>query len=668
MNSKRLTFLLILLFVLYHSSIAQNGKLLLIGGGVENITSTTSWNYEAFNWAVAQSTNKKVAIIHYETTTTSEFENYFINSCGATAVKSFIVNSLGANSATLVDEISGYDVFYFRGGDQWQYYDLWKGKLIENAIHSKFNSGGVICGTSAGLAILSGTLFTAQSGECYSNAAIKNTNLITIKLKNDFLEMMPGFIFDSHFTNRGRMGRLVSFMANWKNKTGETLVGIGVDEITALAINPDGNSTAYGAGTVSVYRLKENSNFATGTVLAIDSLEVAQLSHGKSINLNNFEVGGFANALIPEETVETFSSKIYISGGDILSDSNAELLTKFSVEGNIDDPIIIFTGTETTLAQSYKAKLNELGANNITVYQATSANANSSGIAASIQATSKFLFVNNSSTVFIPQFFNSTGVAGVALKNAFQSRNLTLAFIGDNARFCGQKELGNYITDQANASISEGLALLKTAVIIPKTFERPTSGTVTTYWHGTNSAIPYAMVKEEIKNGIWLNDDNYIVFKGENGFAKFTVYGTSPAIVLSQHSTKGELVAQTYSGTGTPDKKGAFDFMYLSFLKPNQEYVLGEHVPSITGISNNIESIPISIYPNPASKKVFVKSPKAINQISLFDIVGSKKYSAKFSSNEVAIDIEKLGLSKGIYIIRIGTFDSQIFTQKIVLN
>ncbi|MCK7509001.1 MAG: hypothetical protein MZV70_36525 [Desulfobacterales bacterium] len=78
--------------------------------------------------------------------------------------------------------------------------------MIEDAIHAKYNSGGVICGTSAGLAILSGTAFVAEYGDCYSNSAVKNYNLASITLRNDFLEMKPGFIFDSHFTNRGENG------------------------------------------------------------------------------------------------------------------------------------------------------------------------------------------------------------------------------------------------------------------------------------------------------------------------------------------------------------------------------------------------------------------------------------------------------------------------------
>jgi hypothetical protein len=99
--------IILFLFFFFAVSIASaQGKLLIIGGGSENITSTTSWNYDAFNWAVSQSNNKKVAILHYATTTSSDFENYFVNYCGATSVKSFVVNSASANSSTLINEIN----------------------------------------------------------------------------------------------------------------------------------------------------------------------------------------------------------------------------------------------------------------------------------------------------------------------------------------------------------------------------------------------------------------------------------------------------------------------------------------------------------------------------------------------------------------------------------
>jgi cyanophycinase len=661
------TLALIFVLALVFNSGAQTGKLLIIGGGSENITSTTSWNYAAFNWAVGQSTNKKVAILHYATTTSTEFENYFKNSCGATSVKSFIVNSTGANNPTLVNEISEYDVFYLRGGDQWYYYSYWKGKLIEDAIHAKYNSGGVICGTSAGLAILSGTAFVAEYGDCYSNSAVKNYNLASITLRNDFLEMKPGFIFDSHFTNRGRMGRLVSFMANWKKNNSASLVGIGVDEITALAINADGNATAYGAGTVNIFRLRNNKDFGAGVVVNVDSLELTQLSHGKSINLNTFTVSSYLTSIEPEVKIERNPSKIYISGGDYLTETNIGLLGKFANEGSLTNPIIIFTGSVATLANDYKTKLNELGATNVKVYEAGIVNANNSTLVTDIQTSSKFLFINNTPYDFFNLFYNSDGTAGIALKDALKNRVLTLAFIGDNARFCGVKILGNYLSSSANANVSDGLGLIKTAVIIPKTYERATSG-VTDYWHGTNAAIPYSLVRDKIKNGIWLNDDNYIVYKGVNTKAIITVFGTSPVFVLSQHNTKGELISQTSSGTGSPDKKGAFDFMYLSFLKENQEYTLGDYESAITSNDENIVKSSFKIYPNPVSNQLFIESEKEIQLVCIYDILGSAKLMKNFMGNEAIIDIEKLNLQKGLYLVEVRNWDDEKFTQKIIIK
>jgi cyanophycinase len=665
-------FIIILLSLTLATPFARankgDGKLLIIGGGSENITSTSSWNYGAFNWAVSQSANKKVAILHYSTTTTSAFENYFKTHCGANEVKSFIVNSTGANNATLIAEISEYDVFYLRGGDQWQYYNQWKGRLMEDAIHEKYSSGGVICGTSAGLAILSGTSFVAENGECYSNGAVKNTNLITITLRDDFLRMMPGFIFDSHYTNRGRLGRLVSFMAHWKKNKSESLVGIGVDEITALAINADGTATAYGAGTVSIIRERRGSDFASGSVLAIDSLEITQLAHGTSINLNTFEVNDFTSQIEPAFITETTPSKIYISGGDNLNSANEDLLEKFAVEGNKVDNIIVFTGSDASLAQSYKTKLNEFGAVNVQIFEASGGNSTSTEVASSIESTTKFLFVNNNAYNLITLFFNSGGVAGNALNNALSNRALYLAFIGDNARFCGEVLISNYINADANATLSDGLGLIKTATIIPKTFERPASGSVTTYWHGTNAAIPYAMVNEGIKNGIWLNDDNYIVFKGIGSKAKFTVYGSSPVFVQSLHNTNGDLVSQTYGGTGVPDKKAAYDFMFLSFLKENQEYILGNFESSLTGITDQPTNHSISIFPNPVTQKLNITSAKMVKGVTIYNMHGSMVFSGIYSTNVLSIDIERIALQSGIYLVEIKTTEKKPIPKKIIVK
>lgn len=667
MKRIRIFSLILLCFFSLKILQAQNGKVLIIGGGSENITSTTSWNYEAFNWAVTQSSNKKVAILHYSTTTSSDFENYFIDYCGASEVKSFVVNSSGANNANLINEILEYDVFYLRGGDQWYYYSYWKGTLMEDAIHNKYHNGGVICGTSAGLAILSGVMFTAQYSSAYSHLCIKNTNHVSITLDDNFIEVLPGFIFDSHFTNRGRMGRLVSFMAHWKKNEGEDIVGIGVDEISALSIDEDKNATAYGAGIVGVYRLKEGTDYKPGILLSLDSLNVIQLSHGKTINLKDFSVDGFSDNIEPDDLMETTPSKIFASGSDNLGDVNIDLLQQFMNDGDISDPIIIFSGSETGIASEFKQKLMDYGATDVKIYIADNTTSDDASLADDIVNTSNFIFVDNNTYNFFTLFYNSGGEAGNALKNAFKNRKLKLAFIGDNARFCGSVIINNYIGYYANANTSQGLGLLNTLAIIPKTFELGNTG-ITDLWHATNASLPYAMVKERIKNGIWLNEENYLIFHGENDKAKISVYGSSPVMVLSQNNTKGELISQTYSGTGSPDKKAAFDQMYLSFLSDDQEYILGGYESSVTSVSQITDNPLIKIYPNPVTSKLKIKSEKDIQLVRIYNIIGTVMYRENYLVNNATIDIKKINLDKGVYIVEVINWDDEKFVKKVVVN
>jgi hypothetical protein len=480
--------------------------------------------------------------------------------------------------------------------------------------------------------------------------------------------MMPGFVYDSHYTNRGRLGRLAAFMAHWKKNKNESLVGIGVDEITALAISPEGEATAYGAGTVSIIRERNGIDYSTSAALAIDSLEITHLSHRRSINLNTFEVDTFGSAVEPSSTIETTPSKIYISGGDKLNTTNESLLEKFTAEGSSEDNTIIFTGADQSLALEYKAKLNEYGASHVHIYEATGETSNSSELASLIRSAQKFLFVGNNTYNLITLFYNSGGAAANALKEALESRAIYLAFIGDNARICGQVVVGNYISADANLAVSNGFGLIKTATIIPKTFERPQSGAVTTYWHGTNAAIPYAMVSQGVKNGIWLNDDNYILFKGSDNKAGFTAFGTSPVFVQTLHNTKGELVSQTYSGTGNPDTKAAFDFMYLSFLHEGQEYILADFESSATGIDEELEMPSIKMFPNPTSDKLNISSSVKLVGVRVYNMIGVRVYSRVLNDKELSIDVSRLNFPKGIYLVEAYALNNRVVTKRVVVN
>jgi hypothetical protein len=228
--------------------------------------------------------------------------------------------------------------------------------------------------------------------------------------------------------------------------------------------------------------------------------------------------------------------------------------------------------------------------------------------------------------------------------------------------------VGNYISADANLAVSNGFGLIKTATIIPKTFERPQSGAVTTYWHGTNAAIPYAMVSQGVKNGIWLNDDNYILFKGSDKKAGFTAFGTSPVFVQTLHNTKGELVSQTYSGTGNPDTKAAFDFMYLSFLHEGQEYILADFESSATGIDEELEMPSIKMFPNPTSDKLNISSSVKLVGVRVYNMIGVRVYSRVLNDKELSIDVSRLNFPKGIYLVEAYALNNRVVTKRVVVN
>lgn len=65
--------------------------------------------------------------------------------------------------------------------------------------------------------------------------------------------LAAGVIMDDHFVARDRMGRMMAFVArvvaDGASAPGAAVRGVGVDEVTALLVAPDGTLRAVGDGT-----------------------------------------------------------------------------------------------------------------------------------------------------------------------------------------------------------------------------------------------------------------------------------------------------------------------------------------------------------------------------------------------------------------------------------
>jgi cyanophycinase-like exopeptidase len=645
---------LVSLFIFFtlNNSFAQ-GYVMIVGGGTENYN---DWSNIPYTWAVDNSENKKVAIVSFNSET-SWLPSYFI-SLGAATAKNFRINTSAlANSQDTYDSLMAYDVIFFKGGNQANYYLTYKNSKVQDAVSDKFNNGGVIAGTSAGLHILSGVVFTSENGTAYSDEVLKNIFHNSITLKNDFLDIMPGYIFDSHFVERGRLGRMLAFMARWKHDHDEGLVGIGVDDMTAFCIDltdPDNvMGYAYGTAAVNIYR---DGDFGhQNNKLHCQDVKATQLLHGCSINLNTFEADGFGSQMAVEQTAEYGNRTLLLSGSDPVNENQLFITHLVDSVGARSEPILIITGASTTLANAYRQAFQNAGATTVDVEQAIPANNNSSVFQSLIEQASKIVFIGNSYQTLYDFMYSGSG-NGDLLQEKIHAVGTVVGFIGDNSRMAGTEVVSdNYITNPnasfyGQLSFNPGLNLLSTMVIIPNTYLYNTD-----YYENTNSALPYALLEKQIYRGVWLTVRNFMKYYVEFPYAYITVHGESPAMILTSQEGGYDLNAQIFRNR----QVGGFEYMdFRTLLYPNTMQV-GDVV---YGIESPATNNGLKAYYDATSRTITVRFESTVAgniEFGLYDINGQLIHTVNrnLPAGENNISFKTPALTNGLYLLQVQTRD-----------
>ncbi len=629
---------------------AQVGKLLIVGGGTEYNTTENSWNAKAYQWAVDQSSTKKVAILHYADDS-PWLEDYFVNDCGASEAKSLVIGAIQANDSVFLTQLAGYDVFFFRGGDQSEYYQAYKNSTFATFIQEKYEMGAVLAGTSAGLAILSSVVYTAENGSAYTDYSIHNIHHSTHTLKNDLFDLKAGYLFDSHFTDRGRMGRLVAFMAKWKNDTGQDLIGIGVDENMALAIDQNNLATAFGAGTVNLYRRISSDNYGAGPLLKVRNIELCQLLHENTIDLNNWQINMSGEEFQETNDVRFPQNKLFISGSESLNDATEEMLAHFVDAESLNNNILIVYSGNISEAETIKSFLISKGAPKVSLIEGNYTDALNSSLTPLVEEAGKLLFINNDVT-YLNLFFYA-GINGQLVHQLLQTDAVTLAFLGGDARLAGVDFVENYLEPNAARSnslvVTAGLGILPGLDIIPNTlFIDPDANSDSDVWATTFSALSYAMSKSGSHQGIWLMEDNYIEIFPESDKVILLTKGTTPVIYQKWTGEYTAVASQTLRGTSTeaPRQVAGFDQLMLSFLTENDTIVLGpkKNTNSLKPIINEL-----SIAPNPSDGNVYIQWPDHEFDITIYAPDG--KIVFKRNNNEGSAYIDFSSINETYYLI-----------------
>lgn len=143
-----------------------------------------------------------------------------------------------AFSEAAMEVIRKADGLFFTGGDQLNITSLLGGSPLDNVINQRLSEGIVIAGTSAGAAMMSSSMIVSGG----SDASPKVSG---VKIAPG-MDLIDGVIIDSHFSQRGRHGRLLTAIAHYPQ-----VLGIGIDEKTAL-VQTNGSFKVVGEGVVTV--------------------------------------------------------------------------------------------------------------------------------------------------------------------------------------------------------------------------------------------------------------------------------------------------------------------------------------------------------------------------------------------------------------------------------
>jgi len=146
-------------------------------------------------------------------------------------------DALDTDLAVRVAEARG---IWFSGGDQRRITNALLDSPVGEAVVAAFEGGAVVGGTSAGTACQSALMITGDGDFTVLNAD-------NIELRRG-LGLFEGVIVDQHHVARRRNNRLMSVVLEHPE-----LLGVGVDEATAVWVRPDCTFEVLGDGWVIVY-------------------------------------------------------------------------------------------------------------------------------------------------------------------------------------------------------------------------------------------------------------------------------------------------------------------------------------------------------------------------------------------------------------------------------
>ncbi|MGI6450610.1 MAG: cyanophycinase [Desulfitobacteriia bacterium] len=181
-----------------------------------------------------------------------------------------------AHSPSNADKIARACGLFFTGGDQLRITAMLGGTVLGKALKDACERRVIIAGTSAGASVMSDTMIIGGEGDTPGEDLIQMA---------PGLGLLKGVIVDQHFAQRGRIGRLLTAVA-----LNPAVLGMGIDEDTAVHVRADGKLWVIGRGTAllldaSHASLTNVDELFNGRPLALAPVKLHVLSAGYEFDI-----------------------------------------------------------------------------------------------------------------------------------------------------------------------------------------------------------------------------------------------------------------------------------------------------------------------------------------------------------------------------------------------
>ncbi|HRN26101.1 MAG: Type 1 glutamine amidotransferase-like domain-containing protein [Ignavibacteriaceae bacterium] len=654
-------------------NVSAQGYVCAIGGGSEDYN---NWSDAPYSWIVQKSDSGKIIIIDVADAT-SWLPTYFMSFGADTAYNKTIPSIAVANQQATYDELITAKAIFIRGGDQWEYIRLWKGTKVDSAINFVFQNGGVIAGTSAGAAVLGNVDFSAQNGSAYPDEALRNPFYNRMKFENNFLNLVPNVLFDTHFTERARQGRLIAMIYNQHYNTSVDLIGVGIDDRTAICISPNGTGEVMGSGAVSIFYKDAITNYSainTGKY-TIENLKSHLLTKGWKYDFINNEISFIPTSAKDFDVNRPWfypQTSFTLTGNNNLT-AQLNNLNSFLTENNSNNVLVI---SHPGFGNSLITITDYLSNNsyNYDVLNITTSNLNDPVEASKINQATCFIFAGDSLNVL--SYLNQpVGLVKAAFYNSL-AQQIPVIFFGNTGKISGHYFIGNTDTDlyagyRGKMTINEGLNIFSDLIFQPMIYDN------SDFYENRMSAVLWGMMRNRKRIGVYLNGNDRLKINSSSSGNWISGSVQTPYLIVdAQATTKVDSSTYRASGSIGPRQIVAMNDVRFSLTNYSDiKYLLAEgRFDNLTNVDNSLDnSVPNEFvlyqnYPNPFNPTTKIKytiasvistEVRKLNvTLKIYDILGKQiavLIDQEMSPGFYEIEFDGSKFSSGIYFFKLST-------------